>query len=85
MRWRLAKNVGHFRKEIAPIKLKGRKGNFESFEVDEHPREVTMEDLAKLGPAFKKDGASIATLFDDQRMINRFLRHLHRWKLVRDL
>lgn len=35
--------------------MKGRKGE-ESFEVDEHPREVTIENLAKLPPVFKKEG-----------------------------
>lgn len=55
-RWRLANNAGHFRAEISPIKIKGKKGAFDSFEVDEHPRETDPEGLAKLGPVFKKDG-----------------------------
>ncbi|KAH7700102.1 acetyl-Coenzyme A acyltransferase 2-like protein [Aphelenchoides avenae] len=54
-RWRLANNAGYFKAEIEPIKVKGRKGE-ESFEVDEHPREVTIENLAKLPPVFKKEG-----------------------------
>uniref|UniRef100_A0A915DBW6 Uncharacterized protein n=1 Tax=Ditylenchus dipsaci TaxID=166011 RepID=A0A915DBW6_9BILA len=54
-RWRLANNAGYFKAEIEPIKLKSKKGE-EVFEVDEHPRETTMESLAKLKPVFKKDG-----------------------------
>lgn len=51
----LANNAGYFKAEIEPVKVKGRKGE-ESFEVDEHPREVTIENLAKLPPVFKKEG-----------------------------
>lgn len=54
-RWKLANNAGYFKAEIEPLKLKGRKGE-ESFEVDEHPRETTIESLTKLKPVFKKDG-----------------------------
>jgi acetyl-CoA acyltransferase 2 len=49
--------AGHFKEEIAPFKLKDRKGNEVSFDRDEHPKpETTPEILAKLKPAFKKDG-----------------------------
>lgn len=54
-RWRLANNAGYFKAEIEPIKLKTKKGE-EIFEVDEHPRETTIESLEKLPPVFKKDG-----------------------------
>lgn len=54
-RWRLANNAGYFKQEIASVTVKGRKGE-EIFEVDEHPRETTMEILTKLKPVFKKDG-----------------------------
>jgi acetyl-CoA acyltransferase 2 len=54
-RWRLANNAGYFKAEIEPVKLKGKKGE-ESFEVDEHPREATIEGLSKLPAVFKKDG-----------------------------
>ena len=34
-----------------------KKGDPKLFDTDEHPRpETTLEDLAKLKPAFKKDG-----------------------------
>ncbi|KAF7639938.1 hypothetical protein Mgra_00000379 [Meloidogyne graminicola] len=55
-RWRLANNAGYFKSEIEPIKLKGKKGEEILFEIDEHPREVTLEQVAKLPPVFKKNG-----------------------------
>jgi acetyl-CoA acyltransferase 2 len=58
-RWRLANNAGYFKQEIEALKLKSRKGEV-SFEVDEHPRETTMEILTKLSPVFKKDGVVTA-------------------------
>ncbi|KAI6231162.1 3-ketoacyl-CoA thiolase, mitochondrial [Aphelenchoides besseyi] len=54
-RWRLANNAGYFKKEIEALKLKSRKGEI-AFEVDEHPRETTIESLQKLPPVFKKNG-----------------------------
>lgn len=50
-----ANNAGYFKAEIEPIKLKSKKGE-ETFEIDEHPRETTIEKLSKLPPVFKKDG-----------------------------
>ncbi len=48
---------GRFDSQIVPIEIKTRKGTT-VFEKDEHPRaDVTMERLAKLRPAFKKDGS----------------------------
>lgn len=53
--------AGKFREEIVPIEVKGRKGQAIVFEQDEHPRfGLTMEDLAKLPPAFKKNGTVTA-------------------------
>src|SRR3990172_2408241 len=48
---------GRFKKEIVPVQVPGRKkGEVVSFEVDEHPRPGTsVEKLAPLKPAFKKD------------------------------
>ncbi|KAG9007778.1 hypothetical protein FRB94_001682 [Tulasnella sp. JGI-2019a] len=55
-RWAKANAEGAFKAEISPIELKSKKGT-EIFEVDEHPRpQTTSESLAKLPPAFKKDG-----------------------------
>jgi len=47
---------GYFAEEIVPVELKTRKG-VTLFEHDDHPRpETTLEGLAKLRPAFAKDG-----------------------------
>ncbi len=47
---------GRFREQILPIEIKTRKG-VTVFDTDEHPRaDTTMESLAGMRPAFKKDG-----------------------------
>jgi len=51
--------AGRFKDEIAPVVIKGRKGDV-VFDTDEHPRETSMEILEKLRPAFKKDGSVTA-------------------------
>jgi acetyl-CoA C-acetyltransferase len=46
--------------ELVPVEIKTRKGST-FFTTDEHPRQgLTMEDLAKLKPVFKKDGTVTA-------------------------
>ena len=51
---------GLFKDEIIPVTVKGRKKDV-IVENDEHPRpETSMEDLAKLRAAFKKDGTVTA-------------------------
>ncbi|HWQ60775.1 MAG TPA: acetyl-CoA C-acetyltransferase [Negativicutes bacterium] len=51
---------GAFKKEIVPVTIKGRKGDI-VFDTDEFPRaSTTLEALAKLKPAFKKDGTVTA-------------------------
>jgi len=51
---------GRFKSQIAPITLKTRKGDV-VFDTDEHPKAgTTMESLAKMRPAFKKDGTVTA-------------------------
>jgi len=47
--------TGVFRDEIVPVEVPGKKGPT-LFETDQQPRETTAEGLAKLRPAFKKDG-----------------------------
>ncbi len=55
-----AMNEGRFDDEISPITIKNRKGDI-IFERDEFPRAgVTADSLAKLRPAFKKDGTVTA-------------------------
>ncbi|MEH6823714.1 MAG: beta-ketothiolase BktB [Motiliproteus sp.] len=47
---------GHFKDQIVPVSVKQGRKEF-IFDQDEHPRAGTsMESLAKLKPAFKKDG-----------------------------
>ena len=50
---------GRFKGQIVPITLSGKKGDV-IFDTDEHPRATTMEALAKMKPAFKKDGSVTA-------------------------
>lgn len=55
-----AQKAGRFTDEIAPVTVKGRKGDT-VVEKDEYPKpETTMEILAKLRPAFSKDGTVTA-------------------------
>ncbi len=51
---------GRFKDEIVPVAVPQRKGDPKIFEVDEHPRETSLEILARLRPAFKKDGTVTA-------------------------
>jgi acetyl-CoA C-acetyltransferase len=50
---------GRFVDQIAPIELTGRKGHT-LFAQDEHPKATTLDALAKLRPAFAKDGTVTA-------------------------
>ncbi len=50
---------GAFAAELAPVTVKGRKGDT-VFGTDEHPRPTTAESLAKLKPAFKPGGTVTA-------------------------
>lgn len=53
--------AGRFVDEITPILIPQRKGDPVAFKVDEQPRgATTAESLAKLRPAFKKDGSVTA-------------------------
>jgi acetyl-CoA C-acetyltransferase len=52
---------GRFAEEIVSVEIKQKKGPAITFEVDEHPREDTsLEALARLKPAFKKEGTLTA-------------------------
>ena len=52
--------AGHFKSQILPIVKQTRKGEV-VFDTDEHPRPgTTLEALAKMRPAFKKDGTVTA-------------------------
>ena len=53
---RRASEAGYFAEEIVPVEVKSRKGSV-LFNHDDHMRpETTLEGLAKLRPAFAKDG-----------------------------
>jgi acetyl-CoA C-acetyltransferase len=59
-RFSAAQASGKFDAEIATIEIKGRKGP-EPFAKDEHSRpDTTLDSLAKLKPAFRKDGTITA-------------------------
>ena len=59
-RFSAAQAAGKFKNEITPVELKSRKGPT-VFDKDEHNRpDTTMESLAKLHPAFRKDGTITA-------------------------
>ena len=52
---------GYFAEEIVPVEIPQRKGDPLLFEIDEAPRASTsLEALAKLKPAFEKDGTITA-------------------------
>ncbi|KPJ53440.1 acetyl-CoA acetyltransferase [candidate division TA06 bacterium DG_24] len=52
---------GKFKQEIVPVEVPQRKGDPIIFDTDERPREdISIEKLAKLRPAFKKDGTVTA-------------------------
>ncbi|HAF66618.1 MAG TPA: acetyl-CoA C-acyltransferase, partial [Clostridiales bacterium UBA9857] len=53
--------AGRFKEEIVPVEVPQRKGDPVVFDQDEHPRfGTTAEVLARLRPAFKKDGTVTA-------------------------
>jgi len=55
-----AQKAGKFSDEIVPVTIKGRKGDT-IVDTDEHPRHgTTVESLAKLRPAFNKEGSVTA-------------------------
>ncbi|POF41286.1 acetyl-CoA acetyltransferase [Pseudomonas laurylsulfativorans] len=50
---------GYFSEQIATVEIQDRKG-VKLFNVDEHPRATSLEQLAAMKPAFKKDGSVTA-------------------------
>ena len=52
--------AGHFKSQIVPIEIQSRKGTV-LFDTDEYPKaDVSIDALAKLKPAFKKEGSVTA-------------------------
>lgn len=54
-----ATKAGHFKKEITPVTVKGRKGDT-IVEEDEGPMKANFDKIPKLRPAFEKDGTITA-------------------------
>jgi acetyl-CoA C-acetyltransferase len=52
--------AGKFSNEIIPVPIPQKNGEVKYFEADEHPRKTSLDDLAKLKPAFKKGGSVTA-------------------------
>ena len=52
--------VGKFKDEIVSVPIPSRKGEPALFSQDECPRETSLEALAKMKPAFQKDGVTTA-------------------------
>lgn len=50
---------GYFSEQIAAVEIRGRKETT-LFSIDEHPRATSLEQLAQMKPAFKKDGSVTA-------------------------
>jgi 3-oxoadipyl-CoA thiolase len=61
MRAKAAIESGRFKDEIIPVPIPQRKGDPILMDTDEHPRfDTTLEGLAKLKPAFRKNGTVTA-------------------------
>ena len=60
MKYADAAAVGRFNSEILPIAVPAGKGETRLFAADEHPRMSSMEQLAKLKPAFRTGGTVTA-------------------------
>jgi 3-oxoadipyl-CoA thiolase len=52
--------ANRFKEEMIAVSIPQKKGEPLAFDKDEHPRQTTIEELAKLKPAFKKDGTVTA-------------------------
>jgi acetyl-CoA C-acetyltransferase len=59
-RARAAVKNGIFKEEITPVTIPQKKGESVVFNTDERPMETSLEKMAKLPPAFKKDGTVTA-------------------------
>jgi acetyl-CoA C-acetyltransferase len=56
-----ASSAGYFKEQILPVEIPGRKGKITIVDTDEHIRaDVSLADMARLRPAFAKDGTVTA-------------------------
>lgn len=60
MKYQQAHEAGRFKEELAAVQVPRGRGEFISFEKDEHPRATSVEKLATLKPAFKETGSVTA-------------------------
>ena len=60
VKYQKAHEAGKFNDEMIPVEIDKGKGEKMFFERDEHPRLSSLQDLAKLKPAFTKDGTVTA-------------------------
>lgn len=60
LKYEAAHQRGSFAQEMVALELAAGKGKTEMFNKDEHPRLSSVEQLAQLKPAFKKDGTVTA-------------------------
>jgi len=79
-----ARAARFFESEIIPLSIAQRKGDAVVIEADEHPRETSLEALAKLQPIVREDGTvtagnasgindgACALLLADESMVNSF-------------
>jgi acetyl-CoA C-acetyltransferase len=58
-RARVAIANGTYAEEIVPVVIPQKKGDPTIFKVDERPMDTSMEKMAKLAPAFKRDGGTV--------------------------
>jgi acetyl-CoA C-acetyltransferase len=59
-RARKAISDGIFKQEIVPVMIPQKKGEPQAFDTDERPMDTSVEKMAKLAPAFKKNGTVTA-------------------------
>jgi 3-oxoadipyl-CoA thiolase len=60
LKYQQAHEQNKFKEELIPVSISQRKGDELIVNQDEHPRLSTLEQLAKLSPAFKKGGTVTA-------------------------
>ena len=59
-RARVAIKEGIFRQEIVPVPIPQKKGEPVMFDTDERPMDTSLDKMARLSPAFRKDGSVTA-------------------------
>lgn len=60
LKYEAAHHAGRFEEELVKLELPLGKGKTQVFDKDEHPRLSTLDQLAQLKPAFKKEGTVTA-------------------------